>query len=65
MSDFFTEIIANGFRIGERVFHDVVKQTGRDGHDIHAHVGEDISDFQRMNEVGFARGPLLTFVLAG
>ncbi len=65
MSDLFTKVVANGFRIGERILDNVVQQTGRDGHDIHAHIREDISHFQRMNEVGFARRALLTFVLAG
>ena len=40
--------------MGQRVFDDVVQQAGGDRDHVEFHVGEEIGDGERMNEVGFA-----------
>ncbi len=50
---------------GQRVFDDVMEQAGGDGHDVQAHVGEDVGDLERMDEVGFAGMADLSLVLQG
>ena len=39
---------------GQRVFDDVVEQAGGDGDDVEFHVGEEVGDGQRVNQVGLA-----------
>ena len=41
---------------GGRVFYRVVQQTGGDGGRIHLHLGQHFGHFERMNNVGLARG---------
>ena len=65
VGDFVSEIFANGVFVGQSVFDDVMQQTRGDRHRIHAHVGENVRDLERMDQVGFARRALLSFVLAG
>ena len=55
----------NGIEIDERVFDDVVQQTGGDGYFVEFHIGENIGDFEGMHQIRFARGSLLAFMLAG
>ena len=45
------------------VFDGVVQQAGGDGGGVHLEFGEDQGDFERMDDVRFARGALLAFVL--
>ena len=65
MGDFRAEQLGNTLRRGEGVFNDVVKQTGGDCHDVQFHVGEEIGDFERMNQVWFAGMADLSLVLEG
>ena len=39
----------------QRVFDDVVEEAGGDGHGVELHVGEEVGDGERMDEVGLAR----------
>ena len=64
VGDLFAEVFADRFEIDERVFDDVVQQTGGDGDFVELHVGENVGDFERMDEIRFAGGALLSFVLA-
>ena len=45
------------------VFDGVVEQAGGDGGRIHFEVGEDLADFEGMDDVGLARGAVLAGVL--
>ncbi len=53
--------ISGGGDVG--VFDGVVQQAGGDGGGVHLHLGEDLADFERMDDVGLAGGALLAFVL--
>ena len=50
---------------GQGVLDDVVQQAGGDGHDVQLHVGEEIGDLERVDEVGLARVADLSLVLEG
>ncbi len=65
VGDVGAEHLLDALDAGERVFDDVVEQAGGDGHDVQAHVGEDVGDFERMDEVGFAGMADLSLVLEG
>ena len=45
------------------VFDGVVQQAGGDGGGVHLELGEDLADFERVDDVGLAGGALLAFVL--
>ena len=45
------------------VFDGVMQEAGGDGGGVHLQVGEDLSDFERMDDVGLAGGAPLAFVL--
>ena len=45
------------------VFDGVMEQAGGDGNGIHFHVGQNIGDFQGMDEVGLTRGSGLAGVV--
>ena len=47
------------------VLDDVVQQAGGDGDDVEPHVGEQVGDLERMDQVGLAGVPHLSFVLEG
>ena len=47
---------------GERVLDGVVQQRGDDGGDVELEVGQDGGDFERMGEIGIARGAELLAV---
>ncbi len=64
VGDFISEIFANRVLVGQSVFDDVMQQAGGYRHGIHAHVGKNVRDLQRMDQVGFPRLALLPFVLA-
>ena len=63
--DVFAERLADLFRGGERVFDDVVQQAGGNADGVELHVGEDVGDLERMDEVGLARMAHLSLVLQG
>ena len=48
---------------GQRVLDDVVEQTGRHGHDVQLHVGEEIGDLERVHQVGLTGMAHLPLVL--
>ena len=50
---------------GLGVLDDVVQQPGGDGHDVELHVGEQVGDFERVDQVGLARMADLSLVLEG
>src|SRR5207248_295335 len=39
---------------GQRIFDDVVQQSGRDRHRVQFHVSQEVGDRQRVNQVGLA-----------
>ena len=45
------------------VFDGVVQQAGGDGDRVHLHLGQDESNFERMDQVGLARGAGLAFMM--
>ncbi len=49
----------------QRVFDDVVEQTGGDGHGVQLHIRQEVGDGERMDEVWFARMANLSSVLEG
>ena len=50
---------------GERVLDDVVEQAGGDAHGVELHVGEDVGDLERMDEIRLAGMADLSLVLQG
>src|SRR5260370_40390688 len=64
MRDLFAKVLPHSSDVGEGIFNHVVKQPrgNRDG--VKAHVGQDVGDLQRMDEVRFARRALLAAMLA-
>ena len=54
VGDFGAEQLGDTLGRGQRVFDDVVEQAGGDGHDVQFHVGQEIGDFERVNQVGLA-----------
>ena len=51
---FFAKAFLNARNGKFRVFDDVVKKSGGKRGGVHAHVGEDVRDFQQMGEIGIA-----------
>ena len=49
----------------QRVFDDVVEEAGRDGHGVELHVGQEVGDGERVDEVWFAGVADLSPVLEG
>jgi hypothetical protein len=62
---FVAEIFANCIEVNERVFNNVVKQTGRDRHFVKPHVCQYIGNLKRMYEIRFPGSPCLTLVFPG
>ena len=56
IGDLLAEIRLDVLIGGERVLDRVVQQRGDDGGHVELEVGEDGGDFQRMGEIGIARG---------
>ncbi len=54
-----TEFLPDFYGGDRGVFDRVVQQAGGDRNRVHLHVREHVRDFQRMNQVGFARSPRL------
>ena len=50
---------------GLGVLDDVVEQAGGDGHDVQLHVGEQVGDLERVDEVGLPGMPDLALVFEG
>ena len=65
MGDVVAEGLANALDGGEGVFDDVVEQPGGDADDVQLHVGEDVGDLERMDQVGLAGMADLSLVLEG
>ncbi len=65
VSDFGPEQLTDAFDGGERVLDDVVEEPGGDGHGVQPHVGEEIGDRERVNQVRFTRVAHLSLVLEG
>ena len=63
--DVVAEGLADALDGGERVFDDVVEQPGGDADHVELHVGEDVGDLERMDEVRFAGMADLSLVLQG
>ncbi len=49
----------------QRVFEHVVQQPDGDGSLVEPHLGQDVRDVERMDEIRFSRAPHLAAVLAG
>ena len=65
VGDLGTEQLLDALDGGQRVLDDVVEQAGGDGDHVQPHVGEDVGDLERMDEVGLARVADLSLVLEG
>ena len=63
VGDFGAEQLGNALGGGQRVLDDVVQQAGGDRHDVELHVGEEVGNFERMNQVRLARVADLPLVL--
>src|SRR5436190_706933 len=63
MRDLFAEIVANRVGVGERILHNIMKQTCRYRHGVQSHVSENIGYFERVDQVRFAGGALLPTML--
>ena len=63
--DFFAEALPDLFDGDDGVFDDVVQQASRDRDAIHAHVGEDVGDHQRVQDIRLARVAQLPLVIFG
>jgi hypothetical protein len=62
--DLFAEGVAYHVELDERVFDHVVQEPRGDGDLVEFHVGEYVRDFERVDEVGLARGARLPLVVA-
>ena len=62
---FLAEFLADLFDGDAGVLHDVVEQAGLNGHQVHAHVGQDVGDHERMDHVGLAGIAGLAVVILG
>jgi len=63
VGDLLAEFLAD-FDGGDRgVFYGIVEEAGGDGDGIHFHVGENVADFEGMDEVRFAGGAGLSGVM--
>ena len=65
VGDLGAEELLDALDGGQGVLDDVVEEAGRDGHDVELHVGEEVGDLERVDEVGLARVAHLSLVLAG
>ena len=61
--DLLAELAGDLLRGDVGVFDGVVQQAGGDGGGVHLQVGEDLSDFERMDDVGLAGGAALAVML--
>ncbi len=65
VGDIVSECLRNPLDGGQGVFDDVVEEPGGDADDIELHVGEDVRNLERVDEVGLARVADLSLVLEG
>ncbi len=56
-------MLADALDGGERVFDDVVQEPGRHRHHIQLHVGQDVGNLERVDEVRFPGVTDLALVL--
>jgi hypothetical protein len=65
VGDLFSEVLADGIKVNQRVFYYVVQQASGNRHLIKFHAGEDICYFERVNQVRLAGSALLAFMFPG
>ena len=65
MRDVGAEQLLDAFDRGLGILDDVVKQAGRDRDHVKLHVGQQVGDFERVDQVGFARVAHLSLVFEG
>ena len=65
VGDLGTEQLLDAFDGGQRVFDDVVEEPGRDRHRVELHVGKEVGDRERVDQVGLAGVADLSPVLEG
>ena len=63
VGDFGAEQLGDALGRGQRVLDDVVEQAGGDGHHVQLHVGEEVGDLERVDQVGLAGMAHLPLVL--
>ena len=63
MGDLLAEFLADFDGRDRGIFDGIVKQAGGDGDGIHLHVGQNVADFERMDEIGLAGGAVLSGVV--
>ena len=63
VGDFRAEELGDPLGRGQRVFDDVVEQAGGDRHDVELHVGEEVRNLERVNEIRLTRVADLPLVL--
>ena len=61
--DLLAELLANIDDGDGSIFHRVMQQPGGYGNRIHLHFGQHMRDFERVNEIGLARGADLAGVM--
>jgi hypothetical protein len=62
-SDLVAEIRLYRVEIDKGVLDNIVEQSGRNAYFVKPQIGEDISDFERMDQVRFTRGSLLASMM--
>ena len=65
VGDLGAEELLDALDGGQRVFDDVVQEPGGNRHGVELHVGQEVGDGKRMDEVGLARMADLSPVLEG
>src|SRR5438128_2566337 len=50
MRDFFSKILADSIEIHQRVFHDIVEESGRNRDFVELHICENVCHFQWVNQ---------------
>ena len=65
VGDVLAEGVADALDGGEGVLDDVVEEAGRHADDVQLHVGEDVGDLERMDQIRLARMAHLSLVLQG
>ena len=63
MSHLVAELGLNFLIGGGRVFNGVVQQAGGNGRRVHLHLRQHLGHFERMDDVGFAGGAHLAFMM--
>ena len=64
MSNVFPEIFANSGEVDESILDYIMQQSGSDRDLVQFHVGQNIGNFERMDQIGFPGRSFLSFVFA-